>query len=107
MLVAKITRSSRNYFSHIWLHPRYESKGGGGEKKNKKIIMLSIFFCGYLLKSIYHQNLANLGFLFLFLFLFPTIVWDFFMPKFGNNSPVKENTVKEDSYRVSVPQGIL
>jgi len=68
-----VARSSRKYFSRIWLHPRHESRGGGKKKLNAFYILL------WLPPETYHpksgdskenilQNLANFGFSFSFSF---------------------------------------
>jgi hypothetical protein len=69
-----VARSSRKYFSRIWLHPRYESRGEKRKRKNFNRFHILL----WLPPETYHQNLAiqkknlqnlaNLGFSFSFSF---------------------------------------
>jgi hypothetical protein len=92
----------------------------GGEKEKEKTLIVSIFFCGYLLKPIIKiwrfkktilQNLANLGFSFSFSFFahekfFVWVKIFFFHAEISQQFASKRNTARKDS-RVSVLQGIL
>jgi len=101
MLVAKVTRACRKYFSHIWLHPRYES-WGGGKKKRKKNNPFYILL--WLPPEIYLPSKSGeFGFSFSFSFSHDCIGSKiiFFHAEIWQQFASKRNTVREEDSRVS------